>query len=214
MNRKASAKAEVFLFTFHIYIFCIFHSIAMFNKQYLFTLLLLFLCTGFLSGQSSDSIIKDIQIKYQSIRDNLKGYDTVSSDIWEESAEGGRIIGYYNGKELKFIKGSYFGETGKTEMEYYFDNGVVFFVFEKKYNYNRPIYWDKKHMEEYSDTAMYDPAKTILTENRYYFHNEKFIRWLDNKKKEVDLAVGKNSSAGKELIDHVHKLQSKLKKNN
>ena len=162
-------------------------------------------------AQSTDSLIKDIRAKYQTIRSNVKSYDTKSRDEWDESTEGGQIIGYYKKKDLKLIEGFYFGETGKLEIEYYFDNGLLFFVFEKHYTYNRPIYWDEKHMQENNDTVVYDPRKTKIKLDRYYFHKEKLFRWLDNEK-EVDLSPGTNTHVGQELITRANKLQDKLKK--
>ena len=181
-------------------------------NRYFFTLMVLILFTGSMFSQSTDSLIKNIRSKYQSIRSNLKSYDTISKEEWEESAEGGEIIGYYGGKDLKFIECVYFGETGRREIEYYFTNRQLFFVFEKHYTYNRPIYWDEKHMKEYNDSVTFDPKKTIVKEDRYYFHKEKLIRWLNNEKKEVDLSNGTNINVGKDLVADSYRLRDKIKK--
>lgn len=161
-------------------------------------------------AQSTDSIVKDIRAKYQSIRSSLKNYDTIFRQESEESTEGGQITGYYKKKDLKVIEAIYFGETGKSELEYYFDKGLLLFVFQKQYTYNRPIYWDKKHAQENNDTVSYDPWKTKIKLGRYYFHKEKLIRWLDGEEKQIDLSPGANSLVGKNLVAHAHKLRDKL----
>lgn len=163
-------------------------------------------------AQSTDSLIKDIRKKYQAIRSSLKSYDTVFREEMEESTEGGQITGYYNKKELKHIEAIYFGETGKAEIEYYFDDGLLLFVFEKHYTYNRPVYWDKKWAQEYNDTVIFDCSKTVIREARYYFHKERMIRLMNNEKTEVDLSVEANAAVGQELISHAHNLRKKVKK--
>lgn len=172
----------------------------------------LLLCANFLFSQFADSVVKNIRIKYESIRSSIKYYDSVSVDVWDESTEGGELTGFYKKKDLKLIRVAYFGETGMKEIEYYFDNDQLFFVFEKYYRYNRPIYWDKEHMEESNDSVTFDPAKTIATENRYYFHKGKLIRWLDDDKKQVDPFPGKNSLVGRDIIADAQILRDKLKK--
>ena len=186
------------------------------TKSLLFTLIILLYCNvGLLKAQSTDSVIKIIRTKYQDILSNLKTYDTVTVEIWDESTEGGQAIGYYKKdkkRELKLIKENLFGETGKVEYEYYFDNGQLIFVFEKRYKYNRPSYWDKEHMKETNDTEVFDPKKSVIIENRYYFSKEKLIRWLNNEKKEVDLSNEKNIFIGQELIVEANKVRDLLKK--
>jgi hypothetical protein len=171
-------------------------------KQILFILTAFFFAPGLSVAQSADSIISNIRIKYQDIRNNLKSYDTVSTDLEEGSTEGGEATGYYNGKDIKLIEITYYGEMGKTKLEYYFDNGRLFFVFENRYKYNRPIY----------DTIAFDPKKTRVTKDRYYFHNEKLVRWLDNNNRKIDLTISTNAIFGEGLTDHAYKLRDSLKK--
>ena len=175
-------------------------------------LTLLIFGTGHCFAQSNDSIISDIRTKYQHIRDNLKSYDTTMIDIWDESTEGGQGTAFYDGNSLRLIETIWFGETGKRKTEYYFDNGQLFFAFDTDCEYNRPIYWDEKKAKEFNDSITFDPNKTIVKEDRYYFHNEKLIRWLDNDKKEIDLLLGTNSIVGQGLKAHAYKMKDKLKK--
>ena len=165
-----------------------------------------------LSAQSTDSLVRQIRTKYTAIRENLKCYDTTSTALSGESTEGGESIAQYDGKNIKYIEVTYYGETGKTKTEYYFDNGQLFFVFETVYTYNRPIYWNAKTAKENNDTVTYNSSKTIVNEDRCYFHQEKLIRWLDNDKKEVDLLLGTNTLTGQGLVAHANKLKHELKK--
>jgi len=115
----------------------------MFGKQHLVSLVLLLLFKASLFSQSTDSLLKTIRVKYQTIKSNLKNYDTVTVDIWEQSTEGGEATGYYKKdkkRELKLIKENLFGETGKVEYEYYFP---VLLPRENCPNHNC-AHWNKK----------------------------------------------------------------------
>lgn len=179
----------------------------------LWPIILVFLSGAYSShAQSPDSLKKAIRTKYQAIRSDLKSFDTVIIDVWNESTEGGQTTGYFKKKNLKLIESVSFGEKEKNELELYFENGLLFFVYEKHYTYNRPIYWGEKHMKENNDTSTFDPKKTIVAEDRYYFHREKLIRWLDTNQKVVDLTLGTNPLVERHLISHAHKLRDKVKK--
>jgi hypothetical protein len=170
-------------------------------KQLLFILTAQFFAITSSVAQSADPVITDIRAKYQEIRNNLKSYDTVSADLPGESTEGGEAIGYYKGKDLKLIEITYFGEMGKTKLEYYFNTDQLFFVFESRYKYNRPIY-----------DPSFDLKRSVVTKDRYYFHKEKLVRWLDNNNKQVDLTISTNTIFGEGLTDHAHKIRDVLKK--
>ena len=189
----------------------LYFELCLVNDFFLHSFLLLFF-KSFLFSQSTDSLIKIIKTKYLIIQNNIESYDTISKEEWEGSTEGGRVTGYYKNKDLKLIKGVYFGETGKTETEYYFDDNILIFVFEKNYIYNRPIYWDKKHAQENGDSVTFDHAKTITAEKGLYYYKEKLIRWVYDKRSEANLSVYSNSLFGESLLAHAYKLRQVLKK--
>ena len=148
-------------------------------------------------AQSTDSTIKDIRSKYNTIKYHLASYDTTMTQIWDESTEGGQAIAYYDKNiVLKLIEVTWFGETGKRITEYCFDNGKLIFAFDQDFDYNRPIYWDEKKAKEIDDKEIFDPKKTIVKQDRYYFKNEKLFLWLDNDGKPVDLSLGTNTLVG------------------
>ena len=170
------------------------------------------LTSNFLFAQNKDSLVKDIRTKYIEIRANLASYDTTMIEIWNESTEGGQATAYYNHEDLKLIEVVWLGETGKHRIEYYFNDRKLIFAFDQYFEYNRPIYWDEKTAKENGDNEVFDPKKTTVKEDRYYFNNEKLFLWLDNDKKEQDLTMGTNSIVGQGLIAHCYKMKEKLKK--
>ena len=169
------------------------------------------LTSNFLFAQDKDSLVKDIRAKYSEIRANLNSYDTTMIEIWDESAEGGEAIVYYESGKLKLIEVIWLGETGKNQIEYYFNDGKLIFAFDQNFDYNRPMYLDKKVAKENGENEVFDPKKTTVKEDRYYFNNEKLFLWLDNDKEEQDLTKGTNSIVGQGLIAHCYKMKDNFK---
>ena len=170
------------------------------------------LTSNFLFGQATDSLVKDIRSKYIEIKTNLDSYDTTMVEIWDESTEGGQGTAYYDNGNLKLIEVIWFGEMGKNQIEYYFNDGELIFAFDQDFDYNRPIYWDEKTAKENGDNEVFYSKKTTVKEDRYYFNNEKLFLWLNNDKQEQDLTMGTNSIVGQGLIAHCSKMKDELKK--
>jgi hypothetical protein len=173
---------------------------------------LFLLTSSLLFAQNNDSIVEDIRGEYIEIRSNLDSYDTTMIEIGDGSTEGGQATAFYDHGELKLIKVVWLGEIGKNQIEYYFNDGQLIFAFDQDFDYNRPIYWDRKMAKENGDDEAFDPKKTTVKEDRYYFHNEKLFLWLDNDKKEQDLTMGTNTIVGQGLIAHCYKVKAELEK--
>lgn len=115
-------------------------------------------------------VINDIKKQYAEINANVAQYDKVEKEVYDESTEGAILIAYYDNKVLKKITGTYYGETGKTLMEYYFNGNDFFFIYSKEFNYEKPLSVD--HSGKVAST----------TENRYYFYKEELIKWISGNK--------------------------------
>ncbi|WP_271769914.1 hypothetical protein [Aquimarina algiphila] len=146
--------------------------------------------------KTEQEIISDIREKFGAINYNINSYKKVKKDLSGESTEGGELEGYFKNVELKKIITSYYGEMGKLIEEYYLWNDQLFFVFTQAYSYNMPMY-------------MEDSKVIKINENRYYFYNDKLIRWLDSQKEKVI----KSNFAKKEIeiLQKTKKLKEKLK---
>ena len=46
----------------------------------------------------------------------------------------------------------------------------------------------------------HDPSKTTVKANRYYFHSNHLIRWLDPEKNKVDVKTEEAVATGKDLL--------------
>lgn len=175
-------------------------------------MILFLFSTGLTIAQSTDETIKDIRVKYTDIRDNLDNYDTTMAEVWGESTEGGQVTGYYDQDNLKYMVVWLLGETGKREIEYYFDNGQLFFVLDTDFRYNRPIYWDEKIAKENNDTETFDADKTVIKEDRYYFDNGQLIRWIKPNGQYGDSKLAYYKNLETEIPQYADKMKEKLEK--
>ena len=136
---------------------------------------------------AQDEVIKDIRKKYKIIRENYTKYDSVSFEIEGESTEGAEGTAYSEDGSIKYMDITWFGESGRVQIQYYFHNQKLFFAFEQNFSYNRPVYWNAETAKASGDNEVHDPTKTKIEENRYYYNKGEIVRWLDPKKKKLDL---------------------------
>lgn len=134
-----------------------------------------------------DSPVNDyLADRLKPIRENFKKINSITNWIsihteeLSESTEGGEAKYYYLNEKLEKIVARHYGESFQLLTEYYLLNGQLSFVFEKKYKYNRPLYYDKAVMEENNDSEMFDFDKSEIIENRSYFENGKLLHQLSN----------------------------------
>jgi hypothetical protein len=120
------------------------------------------------SAQTTDAV-QSIRKQYAAINQRGARYRKVRKELSGFSAEGGRLMAYLDGTTIVKITASYYGETGKADEEYYYQDGKLIFVYRKESTYSRPM-----------------SGKVIRTsENRFYFQNDQLIKWLDENGKEV-----------------------------
>lgn len=86
------------------------------------------------------------------------------------SSEGGNLEAYYRGRSLRKLVATYYGETGKRIVEYYFWDRSLFFVLDVDVRYNRPIFVG----------GMKVPPLKVKSraENRFYLNQGKLVRWI------------------------------------
>jgi len=123
--------------------------------------------------------LKPIRENFKRINE-IKEWTSVDKRKLNQSTEGGAAEYYFLRDTLLKVVAIHFGETGKTIQEFYNKNGQLSFVFEKKYDYNRPITWDSTAMKENNDTEVFDIDKSEIIEDRSYFENGILIRQINN----------------------------------
>lgn len=113
--------------------------------------------------------IETIRQHYADINKSVPSYRRVKKNLAGFSGEGGELVAYFHGPSVMKMVAMFFGETGKAVEEYYFWNGQLIFVFRTDNNYDKPL-----------------SGKVVKkTESRFYFKDDKLIRWLDENGKEI-----------------------------
>jgi hypothetical protein len=129
------------------------------------TLVCLAACYSQARSDSTEATIREIRKEYARINSDSLNWRTVYKDIMGASTEGGDMTNYYNGKDVEKTVTNFLGEMGRARTEYYFENGKLIFEFEIHKFYDRPMTGNVVRAEE----------------NRYYFHNQRLIRWIGPK---------------------------------
>lgn len=172
----------------------------------------LLLVTGLGTGLlAEEEALNTIRARYKLIREVLEFCLIKTIDIEDQSTEGGQAKAYLAAGELQMIALELLGETGKWEWEFYFDRDRLIFALARDFRYNRPFYWDAEKAREFEDTEVFDPEKSRISENRYYFQQERLFLWLDHERRPVDLNSPENAEIGREILARVADLSARFK---
>jgi len=160
---------------------------------------------------SADPRIADIRKEYQTIRGALSTYTQEVVELDGYSAEGGTAKAFRDAKgNIRFIRVELYGESGKVFEEYYYRNGRLLFAFYEHHRYNVPFNVSKETAKELG-IEPFDPKKTKITEDRYYFDKGTMIKWLDEEKKDVEIKSRDFQDKAKEVIDFSNEMLAKFK---
>ena len=110
---------------------------------------------------------------------SIKNWTIKTKSLWE-TTDGGQAKFYYKNGKLEKITTHYLSETFQKLTVYHLENQKLSFVFDKYYQYNRPMYYDSIAMKSNNDTEVFDFNKAEITVNRYYFLDQKLIYQLDS----------------------------------
>lgn len=123
------------------------------------------------SPQPADSI-QTIRRQYAAINKRIRRYRKVKKELSGFSLEGGELVAYFDGPAIVKIVATHYGEGGRAFEEYYYSNEQLIFVYRKDFTYNRPV-----------------SGKVVKTiENRFYFYDDRLIRWIGETEKQMDAA--------------------------
>lgn len=116
--------------------------------------------------------IPAIRQQYAAINRKTAKYQKVKKELLGFSAEGGELVAYLSGPSIVKISATFYGEMGRATDEFYYSNDKLIFVFRRHSHYRAPL-----------------SGKVVrITENRYYFKDDKLIRWIGEDGKQVSSA--------------------------
>lgn len=123
--------------------------------------------------------LKPIRANFKRIN-SITNWTSIDTEELSESTEGGEAKYYYQNGQLEKIVARHYGEAFQLLTEYYLLNGQLSFVFEKRYKYNRPLYYDTKAMKDNNDTEAFNFDKSEIIEGRSYFEYGKLLHQINN----------------------------------
>ena len=134
--------------------------------------------------QNADPIAS-IRQHYAQINRNSRLYRKVKKELSGFSGEGGELLAYFHGPSIMKMAATFYGETGKATEEYYYWDGKLIFVQNIDYRYDKPL-----------------SGKVVkTTENRFYFNDDKLIRWIDENGKQVASDKSEYQEKQKEYLE-------------
>ncbi len=140
-------------------------------------------------GSQTEASIPSIRQRYAAINRSARKYEKVKKELSGFSLEGGELIAYFSGPQIVKITAAYFGESGRASEEYYYWNEKLIFVFRRDYTYDKPM-----------------SGKVVSAKaNRFYFDNDRLIRWIDQNRKTRSLGDGIYKPKQQELLETSNK---------
>ncbi len=136
------------------------------------TLLFAVLAAGEAEAQGTDPI-QTIRQQYAAINRGAARYKKVKKELLGFSAEGGELVAFTRGPSIVKMTATFYGEMGRATDEFYYANDKLIFIYRKHSHYNRPL-----------------TGKVVrTTENRFYFKDDKLIRWIGEDGKQVSITA-------------------------
>lgn len=136
------------------------------------------------SAQTGDPI-QSIRQHYTEVNRGLAKYKKVKKELSGFSAEGGQMVAYYDGRGIFKIAATFYGEMGKATEEYYYWDNKLIFVLRTENTYSKPL-----------------SGKIVRTTvNRFYFSDDKLIRWIDENGKQVGSDKSEYAEKQKDYLD-------------
>ncbi|MBC7806530.1 MAG: hypothetical protein H7145_10305 [Akkermansiaceae bacterium] len=153
------------------------------------------------SDRSRAVHVQAIRKYYARVNAEAKRYAKKERDLSGFSAEGGTLIGFYSGSELRKMVATYYGESGRTITELYLADGALIFALSTDLRYVRPLGFDGKDAGKIASTA----------QSRFYFNKGTLIQWLDSDGKSVRTdgaaARGESQRIRTDVADLVRRLR-------
>ncbi len=134
--------------------------------------------------EKPEDALANAKKKYEAINKKLDDYKSKTIDDITSKAAG-TITGYYREDELKKIHAEHFTDTDRVFSEYYFDDGMLVFIEQQDFVYNKPNTYTEEKAKANNDSVWYDDKKTKMEISRYYFYKNKLLKWLKPGNKEV-----------------------------
>ena len=143
-----------------------------------FLSLLLLVVIGFSScKEKQEDAVANSKKRVEAVNNKLADYKSKTiDDITSRTA--GTITGYYREEELKKMHAEHFSDTNRVFTDYYFDDGMLVFIQQQDFVYNKPNTYTEEKAKANNDSVWYDDKKTKLGISSFYFYKNKLVKWV------------------------------------
>jgi hypothetical protein len=147
-------------------------------KQCMAILLLSLFCVS-----ASNAGVVAIDNECAAIKKALPRFESDTQSFSGYSTQGGKAIAYLDkNKAIRFIHTEAPGETSKEVRDFYFKAGALIYACYEIHTFNAPFYMNAKLAKE-EGCDPFDPKKTMVRKERFYFLGDKLIEWIGSNKK-------------------------------
>ncbi len=150
----------------------------------IFLLVFIAIVCGTACKKKEVDIVASITQKREKIDHKLKEYTLRKADDIV-SAGHGAITGFFRDEEAKKVSTQFFGTEKRSFTDYYFDDGMLIYAESQDFIYNNSTTYTEELAREEHDSNWYDDSKTKLEINKYYFDDNKLIKWTGAKSTDV-----------------------------
>lgn len=154
----------------------------------IFTVLVLVVLAFASCKKKQEDILAKIGKNTELINSKLKEYTLKQADDIV-SEEHGVVMGYFRDEEAKKVTTQHFGTNSRRFTDYYFDDGMLIYVRSEEYVYNKPNTYTEEVAKAANDSVWYDDKLTKLEINRYYFNDNKLIKWTGPSSNDVPVNI-------------------------
>jgi hypothetical protein len=148
----------------------------------------------------AQSPVTDIDREVAAAKGRLPSLKKDSVDLTGYSAEGGLAVIYRGAAgPIQLIHVHLFGEGGQSIQDFYFRDGALVLCQEEFHKYNVPITINDSAAKELG-TEAFDPKKTEVLHNRYYFRGNDMIQWRKNSRTVVSSKTPEFRETGENLV--------------
>ena len=147
-------------------------------KQCIAMLLLSLFCVS-----ASNASVAAIKKECSAIKKALPGFTNDMQSFSGYSTQGGKAIAFFDtNRAIRFIHTEAPGETSKDVRDFYYKEGALIYACYEIHTYNAPFYMTVALAKE-EGREPFDPKKTIVKKEHFYFSGDKMIEWIGSNKK-------------------------------
>ncbi len=166
------------------------------------------------SEAEADPRISDIRKECRTIRDAVLTLHQETIELIDCSTEGGVAMVFRDAKgSIRLIRVELYSRSGKEFNEYYYRNGFLIFALQEHYRYNVPFNVSKEDAKKMG-IEPFNPRKTRITEDRYYFDSGMMIKWLAEDKHDVEVHNREFRDAEKEVTGSSNAMLARCNRKN